>query len=145
MTLSKNVLVSPEDPDKEHYVGYSAMHSICRNLLHHQNIRVVLQTWACATCDNSAGRGPCSWTLISQKGRKGFGTFDWLVDSDRLSATNNRADMRSAPLNAFKDHVSSIESVASLTLMVPFESPLKGINLDGISFMNTKEVGMGGP
>eukprot|EP00555_Chaetoceros_dichaeta_P013065 CAMPEP_0198270296 /NCGR_PEP_ID=MMETSP1447-20131203/44535_1 /TAXON_ID=420782 /ORGANISM="Chaetoceros dichaeta, Strain CCMP1751" /LENGTH=402 /DNA_ID=CAMNT_0043962251 /DNA_START=10 /DNA_END=1218 /DNA_ORIENTATION=- len=139
MTSSENALISPEDPDKEHYVGYPAMHSICRNLLHHQNIRVVLQTRACATCDNSVGGGPCSWNLISQKGRKDLGTFDWLVGSDRLSATNNRADMRSAPLDAFKDYVSSIESVPSLTLMVAFESPLKGINLDGINFMDTND------
>merc|ERR1740124_971263 len=41
--------VSLEDPAKERFVEYPGMHSICRNLLHHRNIRVVLQTRACAT------------------------------------------------------------------------------------------------
>jgi len=112
--IIRNVLNSPEDLENEHYVGYPAMHSICRN--HHQNIRVVLQTWSCATYDNSVGSGPCSWNLISQMGRKDLGAFYYLFGSGRLSATNNRAEMRSVPLDVFKDHVSCFESVPSFNV-----------------------------
>ena len=63
-----------------------------------------------------------------------------LIASDRLSATNNRADLREAPVSQFKDHVESILSVPILTLMVAFESSLD-IPLDGIRFDEGEDFG----
>jgi len=118
----------PVSPEKSHLVGYPAMNSISRNLLHHKNIRVKLQTRACASLD-----GEGRWALTSHGDRKALGAFDWLVGSDRLSGTNNRADLRDAPLSSFKSHVESIISVPTLVLMVVFASSLP-LPLDGIRF-----------
>jgi len=102
-TVSDGV-VTHDEPGKPHYVGYPGMHSICRNLLHHENIRVVTQTRACAThLENNNESGSFRWSIASHKNKKkALGEFDWLVASDRLSATDNRADLRNAPLPEFK-------------------------------------------
>ncbi len=47
MTASADGFV--EENGKERYVGFPGMHSICRNLLHHENIKVKLQTRANAS------------------------------------------------------------------------------------------------
>ena len=135
-----DVATSPTDPKgyaidqdgagKKRYVGFPRMSSICSNLLDHDNIDIVLQTRACAKYDDEVGR----WTLTSHGDRKELGQFDWLIGGDRLSATNNRADLRDTPLSSFKDEVEQIESVPILILMVAFESPLEQLPYDGITF-----------
>lgn len=47
MTASADGFV--EEKGKERFVGFPGMHSICRNLLHHENIKVKLQTRANAS------------------------------------------------------------------------------------------------
>lgn len=118
-----------ESDDKPHYVGYPAMNSISSNILEHDNIELILQTRACATFDESTNL----WSLTSHTDQTDLGAFDWLVASDRLSATNNRADFRNAPVSHFKDKVASIESVPILTLLITFEKPLK-LPFDGARF-----------
>ena len=115
---------------KIRYVGYPAMNSICTNLLDHENIEIVTQTRACATYNDIIGR----WLLTSHGDRRELGQFEWLVAGDRLSATNNRADLRNAPLSDFKNEVEQIASVPILVLMVALESPLDEIPFDGITF-----------
>mmetsp|Transcript_22656 Transcript_22656/g.65236 ORF Transcript_22656/g.65236 Transcript_22656/m.65236 type:complete len:411 (-) Transcript_22656:17-1249(-) len=117
---------------KKRYVGYPRMNSICQNLLDHDNIDIVLQTRACAKYNDEGGQ----WTLTSHGDRKELGQFDWLIGGDRLSATNNRADLRHTPLSSFKDEVEQIESVPILVLMVAFESSLTQLPYDGITFDN---------
>eukprot|EP00546_Thalassionema_frauenfeldii_P018520 CAMPEP_0178902234 /NCGR_PEP_ID=MMETSP0786-20121207/4490_1 /TAXON_ID=186022 /ORGANISM="Thalassionema frauenfeldii, Strain CCMP 1798" /LENGTH=373 /DNA_ID=CAMNT_0020573475 /DNA_START=26 /DNA_END=1144 /DNA_ORIENTATION=- len=112
-----------------HYVGYPAMNSICKNLLDHENIDVILQTRACCKFDESTQK----WSLTPHGEDKCMGQFDWLVGSDRLSATNDRADLRHAPLSDFKSLVEPIVSIPILTLMIAFDSSLE-IPFDGIRF-----------
>lgn len=117
--------------NKKRYVGFPRMNSICQNLLDHDNIDIVLQTRACASFNDGEKR----WTLTSHGDRRDLGRFDWLIGGDRLSATNNRADLRNTPLDSFKEKVEQIESIPILVLMVAFESPLQ-LPYDGISFDN---------
>ena len=114
---------------KSLYVGYPAMNSICTNLLEHENIDITLQTRACATYSGD----DCKWTLTSHDDGRELGQFDWLIGGDRLSATNNRADLRHASLSGFKDEVKQIASVPILVLMLALDSPLD-IPYDGIRF-----------
>ena len=118
-----------DDDAKKRYVGFPRMNSICQNLLDHDNIDIVLQTRACATFNDKDKQ----WTLASHGDRKELGQFDWLIGGDRLSATNNRADLRNTPLGSFKEEVKQIESIPILVLMVAFESPLQ-LPYDGITF-----------
>ena len=125
-------IIHPDDDGgnkKTRYVGYPAMNSICSNLLKHENIDIVLQTRACATYNQD----DCKWTLTSHDDGRDLGQFDWLIGGDRLSATNNRADLRHAPLHEFRDEVEQIASVPILVLMLAFDSPLH-IPYDGITF-----------
>jgi renalase len=115
---------------KRRYVGYPKMNSICTNLLQHDNIAIVLQTRACATYHDDEGQ----WALTSHGDSRELGQYDWLIASDRLSATNNRADLRDAPLPRFKSEVESISSVPILVLMVALDAPLKHVKYDGITF-----------
>jgi len=121
-----------EDKKKDRFVGYPGMHSICRNLLHHENIRVKLQTRALASNTNNGETD--EWELIHGKSKKNLGNFDWLIVSDRNSAGRNRNDLRSAAnVNAFQSNVHGIKSVKSLTAMVVFEKPLN-LNINAAQF-----------
>jgi predicted NAD/FAD-dependent oxidoreductase len=126
----KGYAINQDGGGKKWFVGFPRMSSICSNLLDHDNIDIVLQTRACAKYDDEDGR----WTLTSHGDRKELGQFDWLICGDRLSATNNRADLRDTPLSSYKDEVDQIESVPILVLMIAFESPLVQLPYDGISF-----------
>ena len=126
---AKAYSLNQDDGGKKRYVGFPRMNSICQNLLDHDNIDIVLQTRACASFIEEEKQ----WTLTSHGDRKELGQFDWLVGGDRLSATNNRADLRNTPLDSFKEEVEQIGSVPILVLMVAFESPLQ-LPYDGISF-----------
>lgn len=122
-------LLTVDTPSKPHYVGYPRMNSICQNLLDHKNIDIVLQTRACAVREEGI------WKLTAHgNDRTDLGSFHWLIGSDRLSGTNNRADLRGAPVDDFKSLVSSIANVPSLTLMVAFDSSLENLSFDGIQF-----------
>lgn len=122
-------LKQDNDGGKKRYIGFPRMNSICQNLLDHDNIDIVLQTRACASFNDDDKQ----WKLTSHGDRKELGQFDWLIGGDRLSATNNRADLRNAPLDSFKEEVEQIVSVPILVLMVAFESPLQ-LPYDGITF-----------
>lgn len=115
---------------KERWVGYPAMHSICRNLLHHKNIKVNLQTRADATYKEDQDS---NWDLYHGKNKSKLGSFDWLIVTDRNSAAHFRKDLLSAGVDEFRQGVRGIKSVKSLTAMVVFESPLN-VGLDGIVF-----------
>jgi len=120
------------DTKKDRWVGYPGMHSICRNLLHHKNIQVKLQTKA------DASQNDGSWDLIHGKTKKHLGTFDWLVATDRNSGTSRRRDLSSADVKEFTDGIRKIQSVKSLTAMVVFEKSLN-LNMDGIQFTGKDE------
>lgn len=115
---------------KERWVGYPAMHSICRHLLHHSNIKVKLQTRADATYKEDQDS---KWDLFHGKNKSNLGSFDWLVVTDRNSAAHFRKDLLAAKVDEFRKGVRSIKSVKSLTAMVVFERPLD-IGMDGIVF-----------
>jgi len=118
-----------EDAPKERYVGYPRMNSICQNLLNHKNIRVTTQTRA-----NASRNEVEKWELINDKTKKGLGTFDWLVATDRISGDHYRRDLSNADIKEFTSGpVRNIKSVKSLTAMVVFEKPL-GIDIDGVQF-----------
>jgi len=90
---------------------------------------VVLQTRACCKFDESEQK----WSLTAHGENQCIGQFNWLVGSDRLSAANNRSDLRDAPLSSFKSLVEPIVSIPILTLMVAIDSPLQ-IPFDGLRF-----------
>jgi predicted NAD/FAD-dependent oxidoreductase len=115
---------------KERWVGYPGMHSICRNLLHHKNIRVQTSTQAHASQSDDQNT---EWELVHGKTKEHLGTFDWLVASDRNSAAHYRKDLSSVNLEEFTSGVKQIKSVKSLTAMVVFESPIN-LKMDGIQF-----------
>lgn len=118
------------DNKKKKYVGYPGMHSICRNLLHHKNIQVKLQTRADADFDEGEGQ---DWNLMHGKTKENLGTFDWLVASDRNSGAHHRKDLSSADVKEFTEGIRGIKTVKSLTAMVAFDKPLN-LNLDGVQF-----------
>jgi predicted NAD/FAD-dependent oxidoreductase len=130
-----------EEKRKERYVGYPAMHSICRNLLHHDNIKVQLQTRANAVRqegeDDNLGS---KWELIHGKSKESLGNFDWLVATDRNSGTHFRKDLASGNVEEFRSGIRGIKSVKSLTAMVVFDKPLE-LGLDGIQFGDDERWG----
>ena len=119
-----------EDKKKERWVGYPGMHSICRNLLHHNNIRVKLQTRANAkhTETDSA-----KWELVHGKSKESLGSFDWLIATDRNSGAHFRKDLSAADVEDFRTGTRKIKSVKSLTAMVVFDKSLN-LGMDGIQF-----------
>ena len=130
----------PETVPKLHYVGYPHMSSICQNLLNHENISIVCQSRACAAWDKNHKK----WILSAHGNGKALGSFDWLVASDRLSASNNRADLREAGVVRFQSHVESIKSVPILALLVVLESSLKEVPFDGVLFGDSGDNGDNG-
>ena len=130
-----------EEEGKERYVGQPGMHSICRNLLRHDNIEVRLQTRANA----SRNEKDELWKLLHGTTKENLGTFDWLIASDRLSGSHYRKDLASAGEDVkklFRTNISKIKSVKSLTAMVVFDSPLK-IDMDGVQFIgNNPKYGL---
>lgn len=128
--------IAQKDEKRERFVGYPAMHSICRNLLHHENIRVKLQTRANASYDNVRD---AKWELLHSRSKESFGNFDWLIASDRISAAHYRRDLASADVNDFKIRVRKIKSVKSLTAMVVFDRPLS-LDMDGIQFTDNGAI-----
>jgi len=123
-----------EEEKKERFVGYPGMHSICRNLLHHENIRVKLQTRAHASASDD-GNG---WDLVNTKNKKHLGNFDWLIVSDRNSGSRNRKDLVNADVSEYQSGVRSIKSVKSLTAMVAFERHLD-LNINAVQFSGKDE------
>jgi renalase len=117
------------DASRRHYVGVPTMNSIAKHLLEHENINVVFQTRACGKFDESKK----IWSLTRHGDESPLGNFSWICASDRLSATNNRADFRHAPVDKFKEKVKSIGSIPILVLMVAFEEKLD-IPFDGVLF-----------
>jgi len=81
---ASNGLVMINETSKPHYVGYPGMHRICRNSLHHESIRVVLQTRVCGThLKNNNKSGSFYWSIASHKNKKkALGEFDCLVVSE---------------------------------------------------------------
>lgn len=135
LTAGDGCQVTKQDDAKERYVGYPAMNSICRNLLHHDNIRVKLQTRA------NASRSEKHWSLSDDKTKKDLGAFDWLISSDRLSGDYYRRDLKDANIEDFTSNVRKTKNVKSLTAMVVFEKPL-GLGIDGVDFTgNCSEYG----
>lgn len=136
--------VTEEEEAKERYVGVPGMHSICRNLLHHKNIRVQLQTRANAVSSSHNTNGEdeeeethANWQLIHGKTKKDLGMFDWLIVSDRMSGMHYRKDLASAGdevKEQFRSSIRGVKSVKCLTAMVVFESSLNSINVDGLQF-----------
>ena len=124
--------ISAIDESKHHYVGVPTMNSIAKYLLDHERITVVFQTRACCSFDASKNK----WSLTRHDDDSpdaSLGDFDWVVAGDRLSATNNRADLRHAPVDRFKETVQGIESIPILVLMVSFEEKLD-VPFDGALF-----------
>lgn len=119
-----------EEVKKERWVGYPGMHSICRNLLHHKNIKVKTQTQAHALQPNGQST---EWQLIHGKTRENLGKFDWLVASDRNSAAHYRKDLSMVNVEEFSSGVKQIKSVKSLTAMVVFDQPIN-LKANGIQF-----------
>ena len=117
-----------KDQEKERYVGYPTMNSICQHLLQHERIKVVTQTRANASAEATTGQ----WKLIQDKTQKALGSFDWLVASDRLSAAHYRKDLPTE-IKQFQQSVQKVKSVKSLTAMVVLDGPLD-IPLDGAQF-----------
>jgi len=117
-----------ENERKDRFVGFPAMHSICRNLLHHEKIRLKLQTRA-----NASRNEKGEWELVHDKTNKCLGTFDWLIVSDRNSASHYRQDLASVDIEKFTSGSRKIKSVKCLTAMVVFEKPLN-FDMDGIQF-----------
>jgi predicted NAD/FAD-dependent oxidoreductase len=132
------VKLEGEDMKKERWVGYPAMNSICRNLLHHNNIRVELQTQANA---RRAGTDGLKWELIHGKSKKSLGSFDWLIATDRNSGAHYRKDLSAADVEDFRTGTRKIKSVKSLTAMVVFDKSLD-LGMDGIQF-DGKDVSFG--
>jgi predicted NAD/FAD-dependent oxidoreductase len=66
-----------------------------------------------------------------------LGEFDWLVVTDRLTGMPHRSDLAHPSLTGrlgnFPEIAQSIPSVASLTLMIGFKTPL-GLAVDGMRF-----------
>jgi predicted NAD/FAD-dependent oxidoreductase len=118
------------EAQRAHYVGVPSMNAISKHQLDHSNIETVLQTRAVARRDGATGQ----WLLSAHEDGRALGTFDYLVGSDRLSATNDRADLRDAPVPGYKALAADVDSIPSLVLMVAFESVLEGMPADGISF-----------
>jgi renalase len=120
-----------------HYVGYPAMNSISRELLSRADIEVVLQTRACASTSTSMdGDDNGLWRLHAAEDGRDLGSFDWLVCSDRLSAMPHRSDLsdiESEATKLFRELISDVTNIPSLTLMLAFEKKLD-IEADGIKF-----------
>ena len=114
-----------ETEPKERYVGIPRFSSICRNLLHHKNIKVVTQTRALAR------NSEIGWQIIHGKSKKELGSFDWLVSSDRNSGARHRNDLSGARVEEFVSGLNGIKSVKSLVAMIVFERPL-GLEFDGL-------------
>ncbi|EJK58545.1 hypothetical protein THAOC_21317 [Thalassiosira oceanica] len=114
-----------ETEPKERYVGIPRFSSICRNLLHHKNIKVVTQTRALAR------NSEIGWEIIHGKSKKELGSFDWLVASDRNSGARHRNDLNDAKVDEFNSSLKNIKSVKSLVAMIVFERPL-GLEFDGL-------------
>ena len=128
------MLIETEKEQKERYVGYPAMHSICRNLLHHNNIQVQLQTRANAWHEEGGdGNVNTKWELIHGKSKESLGSYDWLVATDRNSGNSFRKDLVAGNVDEFRSGIRGIKSVKSLAAMVVFDKPL-GLQLDGIQF-----------
>ena len=144
-TTTRIIAEDPRSVENPRYVGYPSMNSICSNLLEHDNIDVVTRTRACASFDESSSSSPSMprWSLTSHSDGRDLGRYDWLVGTDRLSATNGRADLRDAPVSEFADLVGPVESIPILALMVAFESPLRGVPFDGIKFTDGGKGGGG--
>mmetsp|Transcript_11173 Transcript_11173/g.21030 ORF Transcript_11173/g.21030 Transcript_11173/m.21030 type:complete len:415 (-) Transcript_11173:951-2195(-) len=140
-----SVKLEVESKKKERWVGYPGMHSICRNLLHHKNIRVRLQTRADAIYNNNDSdeeENSSRWDLRNGKDKKRqnhLGSFDWLIATDRNSGAHFRKDLSSANVDEFRNGVRDIRSIKSLTAMVTFDEPLKLLrNIDGMEFVDPK-------
>jgi predicted NAD/FAD-dependent oxidoreductase len=119
-----------EDKKKERWVGYPGMHSICRNLLHHNNIQVKLQTRANA---KHIETDSAKWELVHGKSKESLGSFDWLIATDRNSGAHFRKDLSAADVEDFRSGTRKIKSVKSLTAMVVFDKSLN-LGMDGIQF-----------
>jgi renalase len=129
------------DKKKERWVGYPAMNSICRNLLHHENISVQLHTHADALYNSKQKEqqdSTAAWELIHGKSKENLGSFDWLIVTDRNSGAHYRKDLSSANVDEYTSGLRTIKSVKSLTAMVVFEKPL-GLGMDGITFDATSK------
>ena len=120
--------VEAETEKKDRWVGFPRMNSICSNLLHHDNIRVKLQTRADASQTNEKG-----WSLTHGKTKEDLGNYDWLIASDRNSGAHHRSDLSSANVQEFTTGIRDIRSVKSLTAMVVFDKTLD-LKMDGIQF-----------
>ena len=149
--------VKVEDPgSKDRFVGKPRMCSICENLLDHDQITVHTQTRACVQQTTTVCMGDKPKWIVGVESDNAdhdasnshnenddfaisFGTFDWLVVSDRLSATGARTDLRQIPIGTFREFVNRITNVPSLTLMVTLEEPLP-IALDGILFGSSRQT-----
>lgn len=131
--LTANDLHIKADENKDRFVGYPGMHSICRHLLHHDKIRVKLQTQAHASRSEED-----EWELVNGKSKESLGQFDWLIASDRNSGNHYRRDLTSADIDQFTSAIREIKSVKSLTAMVVFDRPL-GLNVNAIQFSKIGE------
>jgi renalase len=130
-TVSPSNVLVPKESDEVRFVGYPTMNSISKHLLAHSNIDVVLSTRACATF----AEGTQKWTLRAHEDSRILGEFDWLLSSDRLSATNDRADLRDAAITPTHfENVAGVGSIPSLVVMIAFAAPLTGIVGDHITF-----------
>jgi len=125
-----------EDEKKERWVGKPAMHSICRNLLHHDNIRVQLQTRANASYKDTEDS---KWNLVHGKSKENLGNYDWLIVSDRISAAHYRRDLSYADVNDFRIRVRKTQTVKSLAAMIVFQRSL-GLDMNGIQFNDNGAV-----
>lgn len=126
------IQIEDSSDTKERWVGYPAMNSICRNLLHHENIQVILQTKAHAIYKKDDDQDS-KWDLLHGKENNHLGTFDWLVVTDRNSGAHFRKDLSSANMDEFRKSIRSIRSVKSLAAMVVFDKPLN-LEMDAIQF-----------
>jgi predicted NAD/FAD-dependent oxidoreductase len=118
------------------------MDSICRGLLDHENIEVVLRTRADARFESSGSSSSSRrrWNLFStntngsSSEELSLGSFDWLVSSDRLSIGDHRRDLPKDVLKTFYGKTQAVQSIKCLVAMVVFESSLD-IPYDGVRFI----------
>lgn len=138
---TNDYMIQMEDSPKPHYVGYPSMNSICKSLLDHEHISVVLETRACATFNSQSQKWDLTSDTTTSSSSTSLGQYDWLISSDRLSAMKHRPDLSDIPqstLQPYQTQVDPIESVPSLTLMVVFESSVP-LPMDGITFLDDKK------
>ncbi|KAL3792165.1 hypothetical protein HJC23_009629 [Cyclotella cryptica] len=133
---NNQIIAEDTAEDEERYVGYPRMNSICEQLLQTKSnkstVAVITQTRAAAFYVQSAGSRMWQLRHHDNAESKVLGEYDWLVCTDRNSASTKNVDLRDANIRPFNQLVNeNIQSIPICTTMVILDKPLP-ITVDAI-------------